>query len=135
MDNVILNKAESLERCIKRIKEEYLGHEDELESNLTKQDAIVLNIERACQISIDMALIMIKNKSLGLPQVTREVFDILEKNIVISKDMSTELKQMVGFRNLAVHDYQKIDLNIVESIIKKHLVTLLEFSKIMVKQS
>ncbi len=133
MDNILFNKAESLERCIKRIKEEYIGHEKELHTNHTKQDSIILNIERACQISIDMAMMTIKIKSLGLPKMTRDVFNILEKHSIITEAMSTELKHMVGFRNLAVHDYQEIDINIVESIINKHLITLVEFSKIMIK--
>ena len=135
MNNVILNKAASLERCIKRIQEEYSGYEKEFKTNHTKQDAIILNIERTCQITIDMGMTTIKENGLGIPQNSREVFDILAKNDMITMEMSLELKHMVGFRNLAVHTYQEIDLNIVESIITKHLSTLLQFSSIMLRQN
>ena len=43
-DDVLLNKAGSIERCLKRILEEYRGHEAELESNFTRQDALLLNL-------------------------------------------------------------------------------------------
>ena len=82
-----------------------------------------------------MGMTTIKEKGLGIPQNSREVFDILAKNDMITMEMSLELKHMVGFRNLAVHTYQEIDLNIVESIITKHLSTLLQFSSIMLRQN
>ena len=45
-DDVILNKAASIERCLRRIEEEYAGAEQNLIENQTKQDAIVLNLQR-----------------------------------------------------------------------------------------
>ena len=36
---------------------------------------------------------------------------------------------MVGFRNLAVHQYRELDLDIVESVIRKNLDDLLEFAQ------
>jgi hypothetical protein len=55
MDEVLLAKSATLERCLRRIAKEYQGHEDELETNFTRQDAIVLNLLRACEAAIDMA--------------------------------------------------------------------------------
>ncbi len=52
MDDVLLNKAATIERCLKRIQEEYDDHKEELESNLTRQDSIILNLQRACEASI-----------------------------------------------------------------------------------
>jgi hypothetical protein len=46
-DDIIINKIETIKRCLNRIKEEYLGSEKELENNYTKQDSIILNLERA----------------------------------------------------------------------------------------
>ncbi|MDR2999828.1 MAG: DUF86 domain-containing protein [Fibromonadaceae bacterium] len=40
---------------------------------------------------------------------------------------------MVGFRNIAVHDYQSVQLPVVVDIIKFHLSDLLEFSKILIQ--
>jgi hypothetical protein len=46
-NSVIINKVETVERCIKRIKEVYENNPKNLE-DYTKQDSIILNIERAC---------------------------------------------------------------------------------------
>jgi uncharacterized protein YutE (UPF0331/DUF86 family) len=64
---VILNKVSIIERCIKRIHEEYDNNPDHLE-NYTKQDSIVLNLQRACEASIDLAMHIVADKKLGLPQ-------------------------------------------------------------------
>lgn len=55
-DDVLLNKAAIIERCLQRIHEEYSGHESALETDYTRQDAIVLNLQRACEAAIDLAM-------------------------------------------------------------------------------
>ena len=47
MDDVLLNKAGNIERCVKRIESLYIGFEQELEGNYARQDAIVINVLRA----------------------------------------------------------------------------------------
>ena len=86
VNDVLLNKSAALERCLGRIREEYLGSEDEFTTNYTKQDAVILNLERACQICIDMGFHIIKLKKWGLPQHYREVFEVLEKQGVLTKE-------------------------------------------------
>jgi uncharacterized protein YutE (UPF0331/DUF86 family) len=54
-DEVLLRKADTIERCVRRVREEYVGHEHEFEDNFTRQDAILLNLQRACEACIDMA--------------------------------------------------------------------------------
>ncbi len=134
IDNVVLNKTAAIEKCIKRIHEEYLGFEDEFETNYTKQDSIILNLERACQATIDIASHLVKTSKLGIPQESRELFELLEANDVITEVLCKSLQSMVGFRNLSVHDYQELNLDIVRNIIENKLVDLTEFSKIALKQ-
>ena len=60
MPDVVLNKIQTIERCLKRIHEEYIGFEDIFKENHTKQDSVILNLERASQASIDIATHIIK---------------------------------------------------------------------------
>lgn len=129
-DEVILNKSASIEKCIKRIKEEY---DDKFETNITKQEAIILNLERACQTCIDRASHVIRKKKLGIPQRTREVFALLKEHGIIAESMMLELQAMVGFRNIAVHEYSSLNLFIVKSIIEKNLGIFTDFSKIILQ--
>jgi uncharacterized protein YutE (UPF0331/DUF86 family) len=131
-NDVILNKIQVVERCIKRIREEYAGDPRNL-ANLTKQDSMVLNIQRACEACIDLAMHVVSEKGLGIPQSSREVFDILQKNGLIDEALAVILMAMVGFRNIAVHDYQKLNLKIVQSIIERHLDDLTRFTERILK--
>lgn len=118
--DVILNKIDTIERCINRIKEVYDNNPENL-NDYTKQDSIVLNIQRACEASIDLAMHVISEKKLGVPQSSRDGFEVLNKNNLIDDKLTKNLKAMVGFRNIAVHDYKKIEIKIVQMIIEKHL--------------
>jgi len=107
----------------------YLGYEKEFQTNYTKQDSIILNLERLSQATIDIATHIIRVKKLKVPKRSREVFTILEESEIVSKEISSNMQSMVGFRNLAVHDYQNLNLDIVEAIITKHLSDFEQFSK------
>jgi len=133
-DDIIFNKAEIIERCIKRIKDEYADEPDNL-NNITKQDSIILNIQRACEAAIDIAMHIVSENRLGIPQNSRDAFDILYRNNIIDSDLSKKMKAMVGFRNLAVHNYQIINLDIIKAIIQKNLHDLLLFEEKILKLS
>jgi uncharacterized protein YutE (UPF0331/DUF86 family) len=133
MDDVILNKAAILERCIRRIKEEYIGFEQEFKTNYTKQDSIILNIQSACECAIDMATHIVRIQKLGVPLASREVFELLANHEIISSNLSDALQRMVGFRNIAVHDYVALKLPVIEKVITHHLRDLEQFSQVLLK--
>lgn len=127
-NDVILNKITIIERCIRRIHEEYEQNPKNLE-NYTKQDSIILNLQRACEASIDLAMHIVAEKKLGLPQNSRDAFSLLETAAILSPQLSGKMKAMVGFRNIAVHDYQEINLAILQKILDNHLVDFFEYTK------
>ncbi|GKU84038.1 DUF86 domain-containing protein [Niallia sp. NCCP-28] len=129
--DVILNKVSIIERCIKRIHEEYDKNPKNLE-NYTKQDSIVLNLQRACEATIDLAMHIVAEKKLGLPQNSRDAFSLLESEGILSPSLSGKMKAMVGFRNIAVHDYQEINLAILQKILDDHLVDFFEYTKTII---
>jgi uncharacterized protein YutE (UPF0331/DUF86 family) len=55
MDDVVINKFATIERCLSRIKEVYQQAGDDFLSDYTRQDSIILNLQRACEASIDLA--------------------------------------------------------------------------------
>jgi len=126
IDDIIANKIQVIERCLKRIDEEYEQNPKNL-LNYTKQDSIILNLQRAIEAAIDIAMHLCAVFKFGVPQSSREAFDLLEEKNVVSKELVKKLKAMVGFRNIAVHDYQTINLEILKNIIEKDLSDFLEF--------
>lgn len=132
MNDVILNKTTTIERCLNRIHEVYEGNPENL-TNFTKQDSIVLNIQRACEASIDLAMHVVSERKLGVPKTSREAFKLLQEADMIEADLAKTLMNMVGFRNIAVHDYQALELDILESILNKHVDDFKQFTKVFLQ--
>ncbi len=133
-DNIILNKVGSIERCLQRISEDYTGHEDKFLEDQMRQDAIILNLQRACELSIDMANHLVKIKKIGVPKDSRSSFDLLVGEGFISRELGFQLKKMVAFRNIAVHQYRQIDLNVTQQIIENHLHVFTDLVKVSLKE-
>ncbi len=133
-DDVLLNKAATIERCVARAKEEYLSDPESFAINFTRQDAAILNIQRACEAALDIAQHVVRRERLGLPQSARDAFELLAQAGWIDHTLAESLKKMVGFRNIAVHDCQSLHLPITVSIITSHLQDFLRFSEILLKR-
>ena len=128
-DDVLVNKAAAIERAVRRVREEHAGDDTNLLTNQTKQDAIILNLQRAYESSIDAAMHLVRVHRLGVPQQTREAFDLLEAAHMLDVVLADRLRKMVGFRNVAIHDYQKLNLEIVRRIVVDHLDDFLTFAR------
>ena len=129
VDDVLINKAATIERCVCRAREEYLRDPATFASDFTRQDAAILNIQRACEAALDMGQHLIRRERLGVPQSARDVFALLAHSGWIAAKLADGLKRMVGFRNIAVHDYQTLQLPITVSVIENHLDEFLEYSR------
>ena len=129
MDNIITNKAITIERCLKRINEEFDNDEKSLLNNYQRQDALSMNLIRACEACLDMGLHVIRVKKLPIPQRARDIFSVLADEKIISATLMKNMHAMVGFRNIAVHDYQAVRADIIIGIVKNHLVDIDAFKQ------
>lgn len=129
LDDVLINKAATIERCVARAREEYQRDPATFATNFTRQDAAILNIQRACEAALDMGQHLIRRERLGVTQSARDVFTLLAQNQRIDPALADNLKRMVGFRNIPVHDYQALQLPILVAIIEKHLEEFLQYSQ------
>jgi uncharacterized protein YutE (UPF0331/DUF86 family) len=132
-DDVLINKAATIERCVARAREEYFRDPSSFATDVTRQDAAILNIQRACEAALDMGQHLIRRERLGVPQSARDVFVLLAQGGWIATALADNLQRMVGFRNIAVHDYQKLQLPITVSIIEKHLDEFVQYSQTLLK--
>ena len=129
IDDVLINKAATIERCVARAREEYAKDPDSFVNDHTRQDAAILNVQRACEAALDMGQHLIRRDRLGVPQSARDVFSLLAQAGWITTGQAQSLKKMVGFRNIAVHDYQALQVTIVVAVITRHLQDFLEYSR------
>jgi uncharacterized protein YutE (UPF0331/DUF86 family) len=128
-DDTLLNKSASIEHCVARATAEYGRDPDTFAHDFTRQDAAILNIQRACEAALDMGQHLVRRERLGVPQSARDVFELLHLGGWLSADLAAAMKRMVGFRNIAVHDYQALQLPITVNIIRNHLNEFLAFTQ------
>jgi len=117
---ILFWKVAIIQRCLKRIAEVTHLRPETLES-LDVQDIFVLNLQRTTQAAIDIAAHIIAGEGFGLPGSLKDHFNLLVKNNIISPALGDKMNAMVGFRNIAVHEYQNIDHEILKSILQNNL--------------
>ena len=110
-----------MERCLIREKEVYNDNIENLK-DFTKQDAITLNIQRACEAALQLAMHIISEERLGLPQSSEHAFDRLLAEDIISERIVTRLREIMEFKNSAVRHYpSSLNLDRMKSTIENHL--------------
>lgn len=128
---VVEQKLESLRRCLRRIEAKCPTDAATLVTDIDLQDIIALNLSRAVQICVDIGAHLIAGMEVPPPDTMGQTFDLLMQEGVLNDGLARSLKQAVGFRNIAVHNYESINWNIVYSIVKNHLADFSEFAKVV----
>ena len=134
VDDVILAKRTSIERCIAQI-ESYMSqrHDIPFAQDYLTQDAVTMNIQRAGESCIDIANRVVRLRRLGTPKESRDSFVLLAEASIIDTPMLRSLLSMVGFRNILVHQYTRLDTSILHAVITTHIYEMLAFAQAMVE--
>jgi uncharacterized protein YutE (UPF0331/DUF86 family) len=128
-DDVLLAKFTKLSRCVGRIREKTPLTTEALDSDIDAQDIITLNLERAVQICVDVATHLVSEAGLNVPESMAESFTVLATAGILTRQTSERMRKAVGFRNLAVHEYSRIDWEIVHALITIHLDDFSTFAR------
>ena len=133
MSTLVLGKVAAIERSVARAREEFAAAGVAFARDFTSQDAAILNILRGCELALDLANILIRERGLGIPQSGRDSFRLLADAHLIESEHAAQLQRMIGFRNIAVHQYQTLDIAIVEAILQRDLDDLLAYAQTIVR--
>lgn len=125
---MIERKLESLRRCLARVRSRCPATLPELIADVDAQDVLVLNLSRAVQLCVDMAAHLLTDLNLPPPSTMGETFSRLAEAGRIHPDLAQGMRRAVGFRNLAVHNYDDIDWGIVFAIATTHLADFDRFA-------
>lgn len=124
--DVVLAKVAAVQKCLRRIKD-VTGLDAARLDDLDVQDIFVLNLQRAIQSSIDLATHVIASEGLGISDTVGGNFVLLANAKIITKTLSKKMQSMVGFRNIAIHEYQALDADILKAILIKNLQDFEQF--------
>ncbi len=134
MDRAVIdNKLESLRRCIQRVEQRCPATLEALVADLDAQDVIVLNLSRAVQLCVDIAAHYLSETGAPAPQTMGQAFEELNKLGVIDAPLCARMRAAVGFRNLATHNYDVLNLAIVFSIATTRLGDFRAFAQAIVQ--
>jgi uncharacterized protein YutE (UPF0331/DUF86 family) len=133
--DLLLAKASSVKRYIKRIEEKSKIDLDTFLSDIDRQEIVLFNIQMAVQNCIDIAAHIISEEGLGIPGSTSEMFYLLEENAYLDKQITEKMVKAAGLRNLIVHEYAKVEITQIFDIAKKNITDLNEYLKVIFKKA
>ena len=120
-------KIVNIQRCVRRAREEYETNKAGFKSDYTHQDAAILNVLRACESAIGLANHVVRAKQWGIPAASADAFDRLAEEGAIDAALAERLRRMAAFRNIAIHQYTDLDLDIVVAVLDETLDDLIAF--------
>ena len=126
---VIEARLMKLEHCIHKLGRYRSLSSDHYLSDEDTQDIVERNFQLAVQVCMDIANYLIARLSLQVPEEEGNIFAILGKAGAIPEALGDEMRGMVGFRNILVHGYLKIDPSEVHRILTTRLGDLEHFAQ------
>lgn len=86
-------------------------------------------LQLCIECMVDIGSLCITGLGLRKPQDGQEVIDILREHKIIHDDLAARFEGIVGFRNILVHEYTRIDRNIVYQSLHSHVSDLSQFAE------
>ena len=127
MNDIIDHKITIIHHHLARIREVFHLAKNRLDTDLTSQDSIIFNLQRACQASVDIANHFNKTFFSKFSKDYRDSFEALHKSGLISAQLALSLQELIGFSCLAVQEHQAFNLHIVKHLVEHHLGNIEEF--------
>ncbi len=126
-NSIILKKISHIRHNLSRLKNKKSVPSETFKIDLDTQDIVLHNLQLAIQGCIDIGSHIISDEGWGIAGSLNEVFYILQEKGVIKADLTEKMVSMVGFRNVMVHEYEDVNLNIVYDILRAHLKDIDEY--------
>jgi uncharacterized protein YutE (UPF0331/DUF86 family)/predicted nucleotidyltransferase len=100
---------------------------DEIQHDVRELRFVAYTLQIAIQAALDVAAHIVADERLGEPRTNRDLFDLLERYRWVPPELAISLRDMVGFRNIVVYDYERVNDAMVEEIVRDRLDDLLGF--------
>lgn len=130
---VVLQKLESLRRCVLRVAEKCPAEAETLAREVDLQDIVTLNLSRAVQMCVDVAAHLIASSQAPAPASMGQTFELLGQQGIVPTELAQRLQRAVGFRNIVIHNDEAIDWQVVHALARDHLGDFAAFARAIVE--
>jgi uncharacterized protein YutE (UPF0331/DUF86 family) len=127
----IKDKLSELKVYIMELEEDIPEDEEEYIEERVPRRACERTFQLACEDVLDICNLIIAGKALGLPKDNRDSIKKLYDNKIIPEKLSSNLEDMVSFRNLLLHRYGKVDDSRAYHYLKDEIGDLSDFTLII----
>ncbi len=122
---LLAKKLALVETCVAELRR--LSRPEELAHDIREQRFVEHTLQIAIQAALDAASHVVSDQRLGEPRTNRELFDLLARAGWLQSQLAATLERMAGFRNVLVHGYDDVDLDVVRDVLEHHLDDLIHF--------
>jgi uncharacterized protein YutE (UPF0331/DUF86 family) len=116
---LVSKKLALVETCLSELRR--LAKPEALANDIREQRFVEHTLQIAIQAALDVASHIVSDRRLGEPRTNRELFDLLQRDQWLDERLASTLRNMAGFRNVLVHGYDDVDLDIVTDVLRNHL--------------
>lgn len=109
--NIVEGKLARLREYIDLLENFEVG-EDEFLQSKDSQHLLVFRLTRCVELAIDIATHLVASMKLPRDETAAEVFQTLSDKKILNKSTSDAMSKAVGFRNIAVHEYDSVDFDL-----------------------
>lgn len=110
------------------IESQDMGQQEYMADKKT-QRYVERTLHLAIESCLDIGNHLIADQNWREPLNNKDVFTVLEENGVVSSALLPNLSKMAQFRNILVHDYARIEPDIIYSILKNNVADFQKFIK------
>lgn len=124
--DLVEKKLAFIETCVRELRQ--LSQPERIADDIREERFVAYTLQIAIQAALDIASHIVSDERLGEPQTNSALFELLRQHHWLSPQLTTIMRQMVGFRNIVVHGYQSVDRQIMRDIVEHRLDDLLAFT-------
>jgi uncharacterized protein YutE (UPF0331/DUF86 family) len=124
---LVLKTLAVIETCASELRR--LANPAQLESDIKERRFVERTLQVALQAVLDVCSHIVSDERLGEPATNRDLVRLAAANGWVAPDLANTLQRMVGFRNVLVHDYDEVNVDILRAILVKHLGDLEAFAR------
>jgi len=127
--DLVLKRLAFIDACLTELRT--LSRPDALETDVKERRFVEHTLQVCLQAVQDVALHIVADEHLGEPSTNQQIFSLLHAAGWLDESLSEALRAAIGFRNVLVHGYTAVDLNIVRDVLAHHLDDIATFVSVV----